>query len=104
FAVPTTAPQAQMACCKNGHAQCPMHRSTSQSAADCCQHDSQRQQQLAAEQQREHVLAISFDWLATIPPHRAIALASEPTIWAGYSGRCMSPATPRTSLSTVLLI
>ena len=42
MADPSMSAGAQMACCKAGHDQCPMHGS----AADCCKVDGQKQQQL----------------------------------------------------------
>lgn len=105
LAVPAVAPQAQMACCAHGHDKCPMHRSPGQSAADCCQHDSQRQQTLtAAEQQPVHTLAISFQQIAAVTPHTPISIAPDSTTFARYSSRSASPPTPRPSLPTVLLI
>ena len=105
LAVPAGAPEAQMACCAHGHDQCPMHRSPGQSAADCCQHDSQRQQTLtAAEQRPVHTLTISFQQIAAVTPHAPILIAPDSTTFARYPSRSASPPTPRPSLSTVLLI
>jgi hypothetical protein len=105
LAVPAVAPQAQMACCANGHDKCPMHRSSGQSAADCCQHDGQRQQVLtAAEQQPMHTSAVTFHQIAVVTPHTAIPVAPDSTTPTHYFGRSTSPPTPRTALSTVLLI
>ena len=105
LAVPAVAPQAQMACCANGHDKCPMHRSPGQSAADCCQHDSQRQQTLtAAEQQPIHTSVITFHQIAAVTPHAPISIARDSATSAGYSSRSSSPPTPPTTLSTVLLI
>jgi hypothetical protein len=104
-AVPAFAPQEQMACCKNGHDQCPMHRSKAESAADCCQHDGQRNQELtAAEQQPAHGLAVTFERVAGVTPHAAMPAALAKTCFAPYSDRSASPPTPGTSSSTVLLI
>jgi hypothetical protein len=37
-------PEAQMACCQDGHDNCPMHGT----AADCCAAEGQRQEQVSA--------------------------------------------------------
>jgi hypothetical protein len=104
-AAATADSKTQMACCKNGHDKCPMHRSSSQSAADCCRHDGQPQPQLtAAEQQPVHAPAIALERIAAVTPHTAIPVAPEWTTSAHYSGRFTSPSPPRTRLSTVLLI
>jgi hypothetical protein len=105
LAVPAVAPRAQMACCANGHDNCPMHRSSGQSAADCCQHDSQRQQGLtAAEQQPAHMPVVTFQQVAAATPYTAIPVPPDSTTSAYYSGRSTSPPTPPKALSTVLLI
>jgi hypothetical protein len=104
LAVPAGAPQAQMACCANGHDQCPMHRSPSQSAADCCQHDGQRQQVLTAVEQRPaHMSVVAFQQVAATPS-TAISIPPDSTISAYHSGRSINPPPGRTALSTVLLI
>lgn len=105
LAVPAVAPQAQMACCAHGHDKCPMHASPGQSAADCCQHDSQRQQALtAAEQQPIHTSAVTFQEIAAVTPDTPISITPDSTTSTGYSSRSTSPPTSRTTLSTVLLI
>lgn len=105
LAVPAVAPQAQMACCAHGHDKCPMHASPGQSASDCCQHDSQRQQALtAAELQPVHTSAVTFQQIAVVTPHTPISITPDSATSAGYSSRSSSPPTPRTTLSTVLLI
>jgi hypothetical protein len=105
LALPAVAPEAQMACCADGHDKCPMHRSPGQSAADCCQHDGERQQAMtAAEQQTVHTWTVTFQQIAAVTPHTAIPVAPDSTTSSHYSGRSTRPPTPRTALSTVLLI
>jgi hypothetical protein len=105
LAVPAFAPQAQMACCAHGHDKCPMHSSAGQSAADCCQHDSQRQQALtAAEQQPIQTSSVTFQQIGVVTPQTPISITPNSTISTWYSSRSTSPPTPRTTLSTVLLI
>jgi len=104
MAASAVLPQAQMACCANGGDQCPMHRSESQSAADCCQHDRQRQDELAAaEQQPVHASAVTLEQIAQVP-HAAVPAVLDRPIAAHRFGGSSSPPTPRTSLTTVLLI
>ncbi|HEX5475519.1 MAG TPA: hypothetical protein VFX12_12740 [Vicinamibacterales bacterium] len=96
---------APMACCANGHDQCPMHRSTSQRASDCCQHESQRHQTLAAaELPTVHVLAVTFTRVATLVSPAAFASAPGATRSTRYCSPPSSPPTPRPIRSTVLLI
>lgn len=102
---PALTAQAQMACCEKGHDECPMHRSASQTATDCCQHNSQRQHEFAAaEQTPVHVLVVNFAQVAMLASTAAVPDAPRATITACYFDSPTSPPTPRTVLSTVLLI
>jgi hypothetical protein len=104
LAAPAVAPQAQMACCHAGHEECP-HSAGPQSAADCCQRDAQRQQELtAAELQPDQASWVSLERIVAVTPHAALPFAPDATIAAPYSDLAASPPPPRTSLSTVLLI
>lgn len=104
LAVPAGAPQAQMACCAHGHDQCPMHGSDG-SAADCCQHESRRQQVLAAaERQPTYMLVVAFQQMAAATPCAGIPVPPDFLTSAHVFDRSTSPPIPRTAFSTVLLI
>ena len=105
MADPAAGAMSQMACCKDGHAKCPMHHSGAQSAAQCCQTATQQQQQLkAAEHEIVRLAPASFVQLFaiggdTLPPvlvHRAPLAAPFKQL--------ILPSTPPYFLATVLLI
>lgn len=103
LAVPAAAPQMQMACCGEQPGHCPMHRAESQTAADCCRHDSHRQRELTtAEVQPLHAPVAALQPLAT-----AVVVVLSPPPFDGYvrvSHHSGSPPSAPSSLSTVLLI
>jgi hypothetical protein len=101
---PSAMPQAQMACCADGHDQCPMH-STSEGTTDCCQHNSQRQQTLAtAEPASVYALAANVAHIATLPSPTTVPVVRFQPMSARSFHRLTRPPTPRSALSTVLLI
>jgi hypothetical protein len=105
MALGAMAPEAQMACCQNGHDKCPMHGSGAESAAQCCKNDSQRQQQLsAAEHQPARISAISIQWMAALDIQPSILLDSDPATVAAPQTAARGLSTPAHLLTTALLI
>lgn len=105
MALPAVVQPSEMACCSQGHDACPMHRMSGQSAADCCQHNTQRQQALTvAEQHRLHTFAVVFQALTAVFEHPTHALRHTPDRFGRDHAILGSPPSPRPSLSTVLLI
>jgi hypothetical protein len=101
----TPGAQAQMACCKAGHDNCPMHRAHATSAKECCKTDGQRQQQLSAAEREVFrpliahlapVFAIGVDTLAPMLVRQANA---DPRL-----AQLILPSTPPHFLATILLI